>query len=176
MKKNRKLLLGIFFTAVAIGMIETGTVQFMDHYLYANTEETHLILKKGDEIFQIHSGDQVFINGQLMTYLSVEMSSKLLIMKDDTLLFSDVTSIDHVTGTQAVNYGLKGLKYGGILGSTFGAIMAIDEPEYMVLTIPICAGIDGVVLGITGAGYGYTQKTSDRSFELGPDEWTINNK
>ena len=111
-----------------------------------------------------------------MTYRSVDMVNKTLTMQNSTLPFESIAAIGHVTGNKMKKYGLKGLFYGGILGSTFGAIMAIEEPQYMILTVPICSGIDAAVLGIAGAGYGYTQKTSDRSFNLGPNDWEITNE
>ena len=171
MINNKTLLLGIIIIAVAIGMIETGSVQLMKPYLFADSEEASLILKKGNEIFVIQSGDNVIINEQVMTYRSVDMENKILIMQNSTLPFESIATIGHATGNKMKKYGFKGLLYGGLLGSTFAVIMSIDAPHYMVLTVPICAGVDAAVLGIAGAGYGYTQKTSDRTFELGPGEW-----
>ncbi len=171
-------MISILITAVAIGLVESDVVQLQDHYLFAEPEKIPLLLKKGDEVFVIEPGDKVIIDDQIMKYRSVDMENKILIMKKTTLPFSDISVIDIPAGNKSKKYGLRGLLYGGLMGATVGVVMTIPDEAYhlMFLTVPICAGVDGAVLGIAGAGYGYTQKISEQSFELGSDQWRIANE
>ena len=178
MRTSRSLLFCLFLTAVTIGLVETDVVQLQDHYLFAEPEKIPLLLKKGDEVFVIEPGNKVIIDDQIMKYRSVDMENKILIMKKTTVPFTDISAIDIPAGNKSKKYGLKGLLYGGLMGATVGVVMTIPDEAYhlMFLTVPICAGVDGAVLGIAGAGYGYTQKISEQSFELGSDQWRIANE
>ena len=178
MNNQKTLLISVLVTIVAIGLGETNGVQLNDPYLYAEPEKTPLILKKGNDVFVIQPGDRVIINDRVMKYRSVDMENKILIMKKTTLPFTDISAIDIPAGNKSKQYGLKGLLYGGLMGTTVGVVMTIPEEAYhlMFLTVPICAGVDGAVLGIAGAGYGYTQKINEHSFELGPNDWRIINE
>ncbi|MAD51843.1 MAG: hypothetical protein QF847_00200 [Candidatus Marinimicrobia bacterium] len=178
MNNQKTLLISVLVTIVAIGLVETNGVQLNDPYLYAEPEKTPLILKKGNDVFVIQPGNKVIIDDQIMKYRSVDMKQEILIMKKTTVPFTDISAIDIPAGNKSEKYGLKGLLYGGLMGATVGVAMTMPEEEYhyMIFTVPICAGVDGAVLGIAGAGYGYTQKISEQSFELGSDEWRIANE
>lgn len=178
MNNQKTLMISILITAVAIGLVESDVVQLQDHYLFAEPEKIPLLLKKGDEVFVIEPGNKVIIDDQIMKYRSVDMENKILIMKKTTVPFTDISAIDIPAGNKSKKYGLKGLLYGGLMGATVGVVMTIPDEAYhlMFLTVPICAGVDGAVLGIAGAGYGYTQKISEQSFELGSDQWRIANE
>jgi len=175
---NKSLISGIVATALAIGLLESGAIQLSGPFLYGDENNIPLILKKGDDTFVIQPGDKVIINDQVMKYRSVDMENKILIMKKSTLPFTDISAIDIPEGNKSKQYGLKGLLYGGLMGATVGVVITIPEEAYhiMFLTVPICAGVDGAVLGIAGVGYGYTQKINEHSFELGPNDWRIENQ
>jgi hypothetical protein len=49
------------------------------------------------------------------------------------------------------------------------------EYHYMFLTVPICAAVDGAVLGIVGAGIGLT-KLNSQAYALGENDWRITNE
>jgi hypothetical protein len=45
----------------------------------------------------------------------------------------------------------------------------------LVLTVPMCAAVDGVALGIVGAGIGYKEKNT-RIYNLSENDWKITNE
>jgi uncharacterized membrane protein len=64
---------------------------------------------------------------------------------------------------------LVGAAVGVVLGSYEGYL------HYLVLTVPMCAVVDGAVLGIVGAQIGYKQKNS-KVYALGDNDWKIANE
>jgi len=178
MNNQKTLMISLMVTALAIGLVETGGVKLNDPYLYAEPEKTPLILKKGNDVFVIQPGDKVIINEEVMTYKSVDMANKILIMKKTTLPFTAITAIELAAGNKSQKYGTKGCLYGGLVGAMAGVAITMPEEEYhyMIFTVPICTGIDAITFGIVGAGYGYTQKINEQTFELGPNDWRIVNE
>ena len=178
MRTSRSLFISLVITGLVIGLVETDVVQLKDSYLYAEPEKVSLILKKGDEVFVIESREKVIINEEVMTYKSVDMANKILIMKKTTLPFTAITAIELAAGNKSQKYGTKGCLYGGLVGAMAGVAITMPEEEYhyMIFTVPICTGIDAITFGIVGAGYGYTQKINEQTFELGPNDWRIANE
>ena len=175
--KNKYLIGGIVATALAIGLIESGAIQLSGSFLYGDDNDISLILKKGGDTFVIEPGELVIINDIAYTYKSVDVTDQTLVMEDVSIPLSDVSAIHYVTGTQMKERGLKGLLTGGLVGAAVGVAMVLPEGEYhyMVLTVPICAAVDGAVLGIVGAGIGATKQNS-QAYALGENDWKIENQ
>ena len=175
--KNKYLIGGIVATALAIGLIESGAIQLSGSFLYGDDNDISLILKKGGDTFVIEPGEQVIINDIVYTYKSVDVTDQTLVMENVSIPLGDVSAIHYVTGTQMKERGLKGLLTGGLVGAAVGVAMVLPEGEYhyMVLTVPICAAVDGAVLGIVGAGIGSTKQNS-QAYALGENDWRIENQ
>ena len=175
--KNKSLISGIVATALAIALLESGAIQLSGPFLYGDENDIPLILKKGDDTFVVEPGEQVIINDIVYTYKSVDVTGQTLVMENVSIPLGDVNAIHYVTGTQMKERGLKGLKTGGLVGAAVGVAMVLPEGElhYMVLTVPICAAVDGAVLGIVGAGIGSTKQNS-QAYALGENDWRIENQ
>ena len=175
--KNKSLISGIVSTALAIGLIESGAIQLSGPFLYGDENNIPLILKKGDDTFVVEPGEQVIINDIAYTYKSVDVTDQTLVMENVSIPLGDVSAIHYVTGTQMKERGLRGLLTGGLVGAAVGVAMVLPEGElhYMVLTVPICAAVDGAVLGIVGAGIGSTKQNS-QAYALGKNDWKIENQ
>ena len=175
--KNKSLISGIVSTALAIGLIESGAIQLSGPFLYGDENNIPLILKKGDDTFVVEPGEQVIINDIAYTYKSVDVTDQTLVMENVSIPLGDVSAIHYVTGTQMKERGLRGLLTGGLVGAAVGVAMVLPEGElhYMVLTVPICAAVDGAVLGIVGAGIGSTKQNS-QAYALGENDWRIENQ
>ena len=175
--KNKSLIGGIVATALAIGLLEFGAIQLSGPFLYGDENDIPLILKKGDDTFVVEPGEQVIINDNVYTYRSVDVTSQTLVMENVSIPLGDVSAIHYVTGTQMKERGLRGLLTGGLVGAAVGVAMVLPEGEYhyMFLTVPICATMDGAILGIVGAGIGAT-KQSSQAYALGENDWKIENQ
>ena len=175
--KNKSLISGIVATALAIGLLESGAIQLSGPFLYGDENDISLILKKGDDTFVIQPGEQVIINDNVYTYRSVDVTNQTLVMENISIPLGDVSAVHYVTGTKMKERGLRGLLTGGLVGAAVGVIMVLPEGEYhyMVLTVPICAAVDGAVLGILGAGIGST-KINSQAYALGNNDWRIANQ
>ena len=175
--KNKYLISGIVATALAIGLLESGAIQLSGSFLYGDDNDISLILKKGDDTFVIEPGEKIIINDSLYTYRSVDVASQTLVTENVSIPLGDVNAIHYVTGTQMKERGLKGLKTGGLVGAAVGVAMVLPEGElhYMALTVPMCAAVDGAVLGIVGAGIGSTKQNS-QAYALGENDWRIENQ
>ena len=175
--KNKYLIGGIVATALAIALLESGAIQLSGPFLYGDKNDIPLILKKGDDTFVVEPGERVIINDITYTYKSVDVTDQTLVMENVSIPLSDVSAIHYVTGTQMKERGLKGLLTGGLVGAVVGVAMVLPEGEYhyMVLTVPICAAVDGAVLGIVGAGIGSTKKNF-QAYALGNNDWRIANQ
>ena len=175
--KNKSLISGIVATALAIALIESGAIQLSGPFLYGDENDIPLILKKGDDTFVVEPGERVIINDIAYTYKSVDMTDQTLVMENISIPLGDVSAIHHVTGTQMKERGLKGLLTGGLAGAAVGVAMVLPggEYHYMFLTVPICAAVDGVVLGIVGAGIGATKQNS-QAYALSENDWRIENQ
>jgi len=174
---NKSLIGGIVATALAIGLLESGAIQLSGSFLYGDDNDISLILKKGDDTFVIEPGEKIIINDSLYTYKSVDVTGQTLVTENVSIPLGDVNAIHYVTGTQMKERGLKGLKTGGLVGAAVGVAMVLPEGElhYMVLTVPMCAAVDGAVLGIVGAGIGSTKQNS-QAYALGNSDWRITNE
>jgi hypothetical protein len=175
--KNKSLISGIVATALAIALLESGAIQLSGPFLYGDENGIPLILKKGDDTFVVEPGEQVIINDIAYTYKSVNVTDQTLVMENVSIPLGDVSAINYVTGTQMKERGLRGLLTGGLAGAAVGVAMVLPEGEYhyMVLTVPICAAVDGAVLGIVGAGIGSTKQNS-QAYALGENDWRIENQ
>ena len=175
--KNKYLIGGIVATALAIALLESGAIQLSGPFLYGDKNDIPLILKKGDDTFVVEPGERVIINDITYTYKSVDVTDQTLVMENVSIPLSDVSAIHYVTGTQMKERGLKGLLTGGLVGAAVGVAMVLPEGEYhiMFLTVPICAAVDGSVLGIVGAGIGAT-KQNYQAYTLGENDWRIENQ
>jgi len=175
--KNKSLVTGIITTALAIGILESGTVQLSDSFLYGDENDISLILKKGDDTFVIEPGEKIIINDSLYTYKSVDVVSQTLVMENRSIPLGDVNVIHYVTGTQMKERGLRGLKTGGMIGAAVGVVLGSAEGyyHYLFLTVPMCAAVDGVALGIVGATIGSKQKKT-QTYALGENDWKIENQ
>jgi hypothetical protein len=175
--KNKSFISGIVATALAIGLLESGAIQLSSPFLYGDENDIPLILKKGDDTFVVEPGEQVIINDIVYTYKSVDVTGQTIVMENVSIPLGDVSAIHYVTGTQMKERGLKGLKTGGLVGAAVGVAMVLPEGElhYMVLTVPMCAAVDGAVLGIVGAGIGSTKQNS-QAYALGENDWRIENQ
>ena len=175
--KNKSLISGIVATALAIALLESGAIQLSGPFLYGDENDIPLILKKGDDTFVIEPGEKIIINDSLYTYRSVDVASQTLVTENVSIPLGDVNAIHYVTGTQMKERGLKGLKTGGLVGAAVGVAMVLPEGEYhyMVITVPICAAVDGAVLGIVGVGIGST-KQNYQAYALGENDWRIDNQ
>ena len=175
--KNKSLISGIVATALAIALLESGAIQLSGPFLYGDENDIPLILKKGDDTFVVEPGEQVIINDIAYTYKSVNVTDQTLVMENVSIPLGDVSAIHYVTGTQMKERGLRGLLTGGLVGAAVGVAMVLPEGEYhyMVLTVPICAAVDGAVLGIVGAGIGATKQNS-QAYALGNSDWRITNE
>ena len=174
---NKSLISGIVATALAIGLLESGAIQLSGSFLYGDDNDISLILKKGDDTFIIEPGEKIIINDSLYTYKSVDVTGQTIVMENVSIPLGDVSAIHYVTGTQMKERGLKGLKTGGLVGAAVGVAMVLPEGElhYMVLTVPMCAAVDGAVLGIVGAGIGAT-KQNTQTYSLSENDWKIANE
>jgi len=174
---NKSLISGIVATALAIGLLESGAIQLSGSFLYGDDNDIPLILKKGDDAFVVEPGEQVIINDIVYTYKSVDVTGQTLVMENVSIPLGDVSAIHYVTGTKMKERGLRGLLTGGLAGAAVGVAMVLPEGElhYMVLTVPICAAVDGAVLGIVGAGIGSTKQNS-QAYALGENDWRIENQ
>ncbi|MBT5225404.1 MAG: hypothetical protein HOM19_08230 [Candidatus Marinimicrobia bacterium] len=175
--KNKSLVTGIITTTLAIGILESGAIQLSGPFLYGDENDISLILKKGDDTFVIEPGEKIIINDTLYTYKSVDMASRTLLMKNESIPLGDVNAIHFVTGTKMKEQGLKGLKTGGLAGAAVGLVLGSAEGyyHYLFLTVPMCAAVDGAVLGIVGAGIGSTKQNS-QAYALGENDWRIENQ
>ena len=175
--KNKYLIGGIVATALAIALLESGAIQLSGSFLYGDDNDISLILKKGGDTFVVEPGEQVIINDIAYTYKSVDVTDQTLVMENVSIPLGDVSAIHYVTGTQMKERGLRGLLTGGLVGAAVGVAMVLPEGElhYMVLTVPICAAVDGAVLGIVGAGIGSTKQNS-QAYALGENDWRIENQ
>ena len=174
---NKFLIGGVVATILAIGLIESGAVQLSAPFVYGDENNVPLILKKGDATFIIQPGERVIVNESVYTYRSVDPASQTLVMENMSIPFGDVGAINYVTGTQMKEHGVRGLLIGGLAGAAVGVAMVLPggEYHYMFLTVPICAAVDGAVLGILGAGIGYT-KQNFQAYALGENDWRIENQ
>jgi len=174
---NKFLIGGVVATALAIGLIESGAIQLSGSFLYGDDNDISLILKKGGATFVIQPGDRVVVNDNVYTYKSVDAASQTLVMENVSIPLGDVSAIHYVTGTQMKERGVKGLLAGGLAGAAVGVAMVLPggEYHYMFLTVPICAAVDGAVLGIVGAGIGLT-KLNSQAYALGENDWRITNE
>ena len=175
--KNKFLITGMVATALTIGFLESGTVQLSGPFLYGDENGVSLILKKENDTFEIQPGEKIIINDKIYTYKSVDVASQTLIMENISIFLGDVSAIHYVTGTKMKERGLKGLKTGGMVGAAVGAFLGSVEGyyHYLFLTVPMCAAVDGVALGIVGAGIGYKEKKT-RIYNLGENDWKITNE
>ena len=175
--KNKYLIGGIIATALAIGLLESGAIQLSGPFLYGDENDIPLILKKGDDTFVVEPGEQVIINDIVYTYKSVDVTGQTLVMENVSIPMGDVSANHYVTGTKMTERGRRGLLTGGLVGAAVGVAMVLPEGEYhyMVLTVPICAAVDGAVLGIVGAGIGSTKQNS-QAYALGENNWRIQNE
>ena len=175
--KNKSLIGGIVATALAIALLESGAIQLSGPFLYGDENDIPLILKKGDDTFVVEPGELVIINDIAYTYKSVDVTDQTLVMENVSIPLGDVSAIHYITGTQMKERGLRGLLTGGLVGAAVGVIMVLPEGElhYMVLTVPICAAVDGAVLGIVGAGIGAT-KQNTQTYSLSENDWRIENQ
>ena len=175
--KNKSLISGIVATALGIGLLESGAIQLSGPFLYGDENNIPLILKKGDDTFVVEPGEQVIINDIAYTYKSVDVTGQTLVMENVSIPLGDVSAIHYVTGTKMKERGLRGLLTGGLVGAAVGVAMVLPEGEYhyMLLTVPICAAVDGAVLGIVGAGIGATKQNS-QAYALGENNWRIENQ
>ena len=107
----------------------------------------------------------------------MDVASQTLLMENISIPLGDVSAIHYVTGTKMKERGLKGLKTGGMVGAAVGAVLGSAEGyyHYLFLTVPMCAAVDGVALGIVGAGIGYKEKKT-RTYALGENDWKITNE
>ena len=107
----------------------------------------------------------------------MDVTGQTLVMENVSIPLGDVSAINYVTGTQMKERGVKGLLAGGLAGAAVGVAMVFPggEYHYMFLTVPICAAVDGVVLGIVGAGIGATKQNS-QAYALGENDWKIENQ
>ena len=174
---NKFLIGGVVATALAIGLIESGAIQLSGSFLYGDDNDISLILKKEGATFVIQPGERVVVNDNVYTYKSVDAASQTLVMENVSIPLGDVSAINYVTGTQMKDRGLRGLLTGGLVGAAVGVAMVLPEGEYhyMLLTVPICAAVDGAVLGIVGAGIGATKQNS-QAYTLGENDWRIENQ
>ena len=175
--KNKYLIGGIVATALAIALLESGAIQLSDPFLYGDKNDIPLILKKGDDTFVVEPGERVVINDITYTYKSVDVTGQTLVMENVSIPLGDVSAIHYVTGTQMKERGLKGLKTGGLAGAAVGVVLGVVDGEYhyLFLTVPMCAAVDGAVLGIVGAGIGSTKQNS-QAYPLGENDWSIKNQ
>jgi len=175
--KNKYLIGGIVATALAIALLESGAIQLSDPFLYGDKNDIPLILKKGDDTFVVEPGERVVINDITYTYKSVDVTGQTLVMENVSIPLGDVSAIHYVTGTQMKERGLKGLKTGGLAGAAVGVVLGVVDGEYhyLFLTVPMCAAVDGAVLGIVGAGIGSTKQNS-QAYALGNNDWKIENQ
>ena len=175
--KNKFLITGMVATALTIGFLESGTVQLSGPFLYGDENGVSLILKKENDTFEIQPGEKIIINDKIYTYKSVDVASQTLIMENISIFLGDVSAIHYVTGTKMKERGLKGLKTGGMVGAAVGVVLGSYEGyyHYLFLTVPMCAAVDGVALGIVGAGIGYKEKKT-RTYALGENDWKITNE
>ena len=175
--KNKYLIGGIIATALAIALLESGAIQLSGSFLYGDDNDISLILKKGDDTFIIEPGEKIIINDSLYTYRSVDVASQTLVTENVSIPLGDVNAIHYVTGTQMKERGLKGLKTGGLAGAAVGVVLGVVDGEYhyLFLTVPMCAAVDGAVLGIVGAGIGSTKQNS-QAYALGNNDWKIENQ
>jgi hypothetical protein len=175
--KNKSLIGGIIATALAIGLLESGAIQLSGSFLYGDENDISLILKKGDDTFIIEPGEKIIINDSLYSYKSVDVTSQTIVMENVSIPLGDVSAIHYVTGTQMKERGLKGLKTGGLAGAAVGVVLGVVDGEchYLFLTVPMCAAVDGAVLGIVGAGIGSTKQNS-QAYALGENDWRITNE
>ena len=164
-------------TALTIGFLESGTVQLSGPFLYGDENGVSLVLKKENDTFEIQPGEKIIINDKIYTYKSVDVASQTLLMENISIPLGDVSAIHYVTGTKMKGRGLKGLKTGGMVGAAVGAVLGSVEGyyHYLFLTVPMCAAVDGVALGIVGAGIGYKKKKI-RIYNLGENDWRITNE
>jgi len=174
---NKSLVSGIVATALAIVLFESGVIRLSDSFLYGDENDIPLILKKGDDTFVIQPGERVIVNNNVYTYRSVDVTGQTLVMENVSIPLGDVSAINYVTGTQMKERGVKGLLAGGLAGAAVGVAMVLPggEYHYMFLTVPICAAVDGVVLGVVGAGIGATKQNS-QAYALGENGWKIENQ
>ncbi len=174
---NKFLIGGVVATALAIGLIESGAIQLSGSFLYGDDNDISLILKKEGATFVIQPGERVVVNDNVYTYKSVDAASQTLVMENVSIPLGDVSAIHYVTGTQMKERGVKGLLTGGLAGAAVGVAMVLPggEYHYMFLTVPICAAVDGAVLGIVGAGIGLT-KLNSQAYALGENDWRITNE
>ncbi|MBT3848715.1 MAG: hypothetical protein HOB42_11060 [Candidatus Marinimicrobia bacterium] len=175
--KNKYLIGGIIATALAIGLLESGAIQLSGSFLYGDENDISLILKKGDDTFIIEPGEKIIINDSLYTYKSVDVMGQTIVMENVSIPLGDVSAIHYVTGTKMKERGLKGLKTGGLAGAAVGVVLGVVDGEYhyLFLTVPMCAAVDGAVLGIVGAGIGATKQNS-QAYALGENDWRIENQ
>ena len=174
---NKFLIGGVVSMALAIGLIESGAIQLSGSFLYGDDNDISLILKKGGATFVIQPGERVVVNDNVYTYKSVDAASQTLVMENVSIPLGDVSAIHYVTETQMKERGVKGLLTGGLAGAAVGVAMVLPggEYHYMFLTVPICAAVDGAVLGIVGAGIGLT-KLNSQAYALGENDWKIENQ
>jgi len=174
--KNKFLITGMVATALTIGFLESGTVQLSGPFLYGDENGVSLILKKENDTFEIQPGEKIVINDEIYTYKSVDVASQTLLMENISIPLGDVSAIHYVTGTKMKLRGLKGLKTGGMVGAAVGAVLGSVEGyyHYLFLTVPMCAAVDGVALGIVEAQIGFTKKKT-RTYALGENDWKITN-
>ena len=175
--KNKYLITGMVATALTIGFLESGTVQLSGPFLYGDEKGVSLNLKKENDTFEIQPGEKIIINDKIYTYKSVDVASQTLLMENISIFLGDVSAIHYVTGTKMKERGLKGLKTGGMVWAAVGAVLGSVEGyyHYLFLTVPMCAAVDGVALGIVGAGIGYKEKKT-RIYNLGENDWKITNE
>jgi hypothetical protein len=175
--KKNSLITGMVATALTIGFLESGTVQLSGPFLYGGENGVSLILKKENDTFEIQPGEKIIINDKIYTYKSVDVASQTLLMENISIPLGDVSAIHYVTGTKMKERGLKGLKTGGMVGAAVGVVLGSFEGyyHYLFLTVPMCAAVDGVALGIVGAGIGYKEKKI-RIYNLGENDWKITNE
>ena len=174
---NKFLIGGVVAMALAIGLIESRAIQLSGSFLYGDDNDISLILKKEGATFVIQPGERVVVNENVYTYKSVDAASQTLVMENVSIPLGDVSAIHYVTGTQMKERGVKGLLTGGLVGAAVGVAMVFPggEYHYMFLTVPICAAVDGAVLGIVGAGIGLT-KLNSQAYALGENDWRITNE
>ena len=193
MNNQKRLLISVLVTVVAIGLVETDVIQFNKDSIHAQQEFSDLVLEMDGEQVRIPSGDwivavnawnsDIHAGGEL---IGVSVYGLLIREPGNDLEMNiplnDIGSIFHGEYKTVGKYVREGMKRGALggLGCTALAVAmtVADGGLEDAFFVALCGGIFyGGTGAIAGAAYGFIKSQvaagNAEEFIIGPYDWQI---
>lgn len=193
MNNQKRLLISVLVTVVAIGLVETDVIQFNKDSIHAQQEFSDLVLEMDGEQVRIPSGDWIVAVNAWNS--DIHAGGELIGVSVDGLLIrepgndfemniplNDIGSIFHGEYKTVGKYVREGMKRGALggLGCTALAVAmtVADGGQGDAFFVALCGGIFyGGTGAIAGAAYGFIKSQvaagNAEEFIIGPYDWQI---